>query len=140
MDSKNTLNHTLKKVTIFAHLGKQLIKLYLIVFISSVYGAFMSYNYKEFGETVTNNDHVLTLAGSLGCIFNSLGRIFWCIVFDYLSFRTILTILDCVLLVLCIFCTFVNDSIAFCLIVILTYFTFGSFYGLIPAQTFKICG
>lgn len=105
-----------------------------------MYGVFIAYNYKEYGEIIVNNDKLITLTGSLGCVSNSLGRIFWCSVFDYLSFKTIMTILDSSLLVCCCICIFVHNEYVYIVMVILTYFFAGSFYGLMPTQTVRIFG
>ncbi len=115
-------------------------KLWLTVYTSSVYGVFIAYNYKEYGQIIVNNDSLLTLTGSLGCLSNSLGRIFWCSIFDYLNFKTIMTILDTFLLAFCCTCIFVDNEYVYILLVILTYFFSGSFYGLMPTQTVRMFG
>lgn len=71
---------------------------------------------------------------------NSLGRLLWCNLFDYLSFKTIMTILDSSLLCLCCVCIFIKDQNIYMLTVIFTYFFSGTFYGLMPTQTVRMLG
>ena len=78
--------------------------------------------------------------GSLGCITNSFGRIFWCTVFDYLSFKKILTILNFGLATCCILCIFCKDEVVYMIVVVTTYVFYGSLYGLMPTQTVRMCG
>ena len=107
---------------------------------SSIFGCFIAYNYKEYGETIVNNDSLLTLAGSLGCIANSVGRIFWNIAFDYLSFKTILTIINTCLLCYCILVYFITNGTVYVILVVLIYSSYGALYGLMPTQVFRLVG
>ena len=98
-----------------------MLRLGLIALTSSIFGVFLAYNYKEYGETVDNSDKLLTLAGSLGSMANSTGRIFFCFIFDYWSFRTILSLMGCSLFICCIGCYFVTVGWLY-LIIVVTYF------------------
>lgn len=71
---------------------------------------------------------------------NSLGRLLWCNLFDCLSFKMIMTILDTSLLCLCTVCIFVKNQNVYMLTVMFTYFFSGSFYGLMPTQTVRMLG
>ena len=82
----------------------------------------------------------MTLAGSIGALTNSMGRILWCLAFDYLSFRTIMTILNISLLLCCIGCYFITNGTFYTIIVILTYLSLGALYGLMPTQVVRIMG
>lgn len=76
----------------------------------------------------------------MGSIANSFSRIFWNFLSDYLTFRKILTILNVSLLLQCLLCILFSNEILYFIIVLWTYFSHGAFYGLIPAQTFRIFG
>lgn len=86
------------------------------------------------------SDQLITLMGSLGAIANAFSRIFWCTLFDYLSFRKILTIINSGLSICCLLCILLNNQYVYMVIVITSYILVGSIYGLFPAQTAKMCG
>lgn len=87
-----------------------------------------------------NDDKLITLTGSLGCLSNSLGRLFWNNCFDYISFKKIITILNVSLLFICVSCLFIENKYLFVVIVNLSYFFGGSYYGLMPTQTVRVIG
>ena len=105
-----------------------------------MFGVFISYNYKEYGEIIMNDDRLITILGSLGCIANSTGRIFWCMVFDYVPFKKLMGSLNCCLLICCLLSVFVQNEYVFMGVVVLAYFLSGSFYGIMPTQTFRVFG
>ena len=51
----------------------------------------VTYNYKFFGEDFIEDDHFVTLVGSAASIFGVIGRLFWGITADYLSYTFVLT-------------------------------------------------
>lgn len=51
-----------------------------------------------------------------------------------------MTILNSSLLVYCIGCYFITNGTVYTVIVILTYFSLGAFYGLMPTQVVRIVG
>ena len=54
----------------------------IIYFFGFMYAGAITINYKTYGETIYNDDHFLTLAGSFGGIFNAASRIIYVIIFD----------------------------------------------------------
>jgi len=64
------------------------------------FGMFIAFNYKEYGMTkMSGNDSFLTVIGSIGAVFNGVGRFFWGLMFDKFSFRVISSIINIVLLI-----------------------------------------
>ena len=85
-------------------------KLFVMVLFSCLFGLFLVYDYKEYGETIINDDRLLTLAGSLGAIANGVGRILYCFAFDYYSFKLVFAIMNGSLLLSCIGCYFTTNG------------------------------
>lgn len=65
---------------------------YLLLFMFTTgitIASFFAPLYKSFGlEKVTRNDHFITIAGSVGAVFNLLGRILWPSFADFTSYKT----------------------------------------------------
>lgn len=111
-----------------------------MILTSIPFGAFIAFNYKEYGETLTRDDNLITLIGSLGALSNSFSRIFWCWLFDRYSFRTIQLILNSSQIVYMILIIVIKDPYVYAVLVILIYFSYGANFGLYPTQTVRIYG
>ena len=61
-------------------LSDKVIWVALTLACTTPFGIFIAFNYKEYGQTKLTNDSFLTLIGSLGAIFNGIGRVFWGII------------------------------------------------------------
>lgn len=53
------------------------------------YGYFVIISYKTYGLEYIDDDKVLTLIGSIGALFNGLGRIFWSSLLDRMPYKKI---------------------------------------------------
>ena len=111
-----------------------------MILTSIPFGAFVAFNYKEYGETLTQDDELITLIGSLGALSNSASRIFWCWLFDKYSWRRILLILNTTQIICVFLIIFVKNPYFYIFLVMLIYFSYGANYGLYPAQTVRIYG
>lgn len=114
-----------------------------VVFIalSSCFGMFIAFNYKEYGLNNIKDDQFLTLVGSMGGIANGLSRIFWGTLLDCFSFKWLMTIVNVLLLAAALSIQFLADQKAFFMVyVILIYFLYGGQFSLMPAKTYQIYG
>jgi len=66
----------------------------LFIALSSAFGMFVAFNYKEYGLNNIKDDEFLTLVGSMGGIANGFSRIFWGLMLDYVSFRWLMTAIN----------------------------------------------
>lgn len=103
---------------------------------------FVAFNYKEYGMIkITDDDSFLTLVGSLGAIFNGLGRLFWGIMFDKFSFKLISSCINIVLLIFAITLPYlVEIKYLFLIGVCLIYFCYGGNYAVYPTHTVRLFG
>jgi len=82
----------------------------------------------------------LTLAGSIGAIFNGVARLFWGVLLDKLSFRTISAIMNILNLAFAISLSFiVTQQYIYLVAVCIIYFVYAG-YSIYPAFTMKIFG
>ena len=58
-----------------------------MIFFSASYPYYIAVNFKSFGGLYIQNDKFITVAGSLGAIFNAVGRLAWAPLFDLLGFK-----------------------------------------------------
>ena len=114
--------------------------MFLLILFACPFGLFLVYDYKEYGQTIINNDSLLTLGGSLGAIANGAGRILYGLAFDYLSFKVIFTVLNSSLLICCIGCYFATNGYLYITLVIFTYFSYAAIYPLMATQTTRFLG
>ena len=111
-----------------------------MILTSIPFGAFVAFNYKEYGQTLTQDDQLITTIGSLGALSNSASRVFWCWLFDKYSWKTITLILNTTQIVCVVLIILVKDPYFYIFLVVLIYFSYGANYGLYPAQTVRIYG
>ena len=105
------------------------------------FGIFIAFNYKEYGQTKLTNDSFLTLIGSLGAIFNGIGRVFWGIIFDRYSFRMISAVINFILMGCAIAAPYmVKNEVTYLVVVCIIYFNYGACYSLYPALTMRTFG
>ena len=62
-----------------------------IYFLSINFEFIVTYNYKFFGEDFIEDDHFVTLVGSAASGFGFIGRLFWGLISDNLSYTLVLT-------------------------------------------------
>ena len=115
-------------------------KVFMLVLFSSLFGYFLIYNYKEYGETIINDDSLLTLAGGLGAIANGVGRILYCFAFDDFSIRAVFTVMNASLLLCCVASYLVTNGYLYIVVVVLSYLSFGAIYGIMATQTTRFLG
>lgn len=111
-----------------------------MILTSIPFGAFVAFNYKEYGETLTQDDELITIIGSLGALSNSASRIFWCWLFDKYSWKTIMLILNTTQIFYVVLIIFVKNPYIYIGLVILIYFSYGANFGMYPTQTVRIYG
>ena len=66
--------------------------LYIILFTEGIPLTFVVTLYKVFGQSLIDNDHFLTAAGSVSAVFNLLGRILWGALADKTSYELALVL------------------------------------------------
>jgi len=64
--------------------------MFIMLFFGTFYGAYMAANYKFISEL---DDVTLTIAGSVGAIFNGGSRLMWGVLLDKYGFRKVYMIL-----------------------------------------------
>jgi OFA family oxalate/formate antiporter-like MFS transporter len=102
---------------------------------------FIAFNYKEYGMLEISDDSFLTIVGSCGSVLNGLGRLFWGILFDKFSFRTVSIGINTVLLLFAVSMQFlVKNKVLYLIAVCLVYFAYGGNYSVYPTQTIRIFG
>ena len=83
----------------------------------------------------------MSLIGICGSLVNGLSRLMWGILLDKYSFRTITTIINCMLLVGCILADYaVQNKLAYLILISVVYGCFGGNYSIYPPQTVKMLG
>lgn len=120
---------------------EKLFWLTLILTCSVPSGMFVAFNYKELGLTKISDDAFLTLAGSIGAVFNGLGRFCWGLSFDRFSYRQLSSTLNLILLLCCIlFIWAVENNYSFLIVVAITYACYGGNYSIYPTETIRVFG
>ncbi len=99
--------------------------------------------YKSFGlENVTDNDHFLTIIGSIGAVFNLLGRIMWAFLADLTNYKTAIVIqgayMSCFLPTL--YSTTAVGKAMFFVWVCCLFFGIGGYMSLFPSAAVKCFG
>lgn len=113
----------------------------LFVALSSSLGILIVFNYKEYGLLRISDDSYLTLVASVGGVASGLSRIFWGLMLDCSTFKTLMLIINACLLVLGSTMQFVSGyETLFLVYVVLCYFFYGGITTLMPARTYQIYG
>ena len=99
--------------------------------------------YKSFGlEKVTTDDHFITIVGSIGAVFNLLGRILWAFLADLTNYKTAIIFqgayMSCFLPTL--FATAVVGKIMYFVWVCCLFFGIGGYMSLFPTAAVKCFG
>ena len=109
--------------------------------MTSPFGMFVAFNYKEYGLIFIKDDQYLSILGSIGSISNGVFRLIWGTMMDYFSYRTnkLMTfgifILSCSTIVWS-----VHNQVSYLITVIFAYGCYGGLYVVYPTQTIKILG
>jgi predicted MFS family arabinose efflux permease len=112
-----------------------------LIALSSSFGMFIAFNYKEYGMLHIQDDQFLTLAGSLGGIANGFSRIFWGTLLDFFTFKTLMIVVNGGLLAIALSIQFLSEQkVFFVIYVVITYFLYGGLFSLMPAKTYQIYG
>lgn len=105
------------------------------------YGIFVAFTFKEYGNIYLNDDHFLSLLGSLGSVTNGVFRMLLGMFMDYITFRKIMLFNLGFSIVSCATIAFsVRNSISYLATIVLTYGFYGSLYSIFPTQTVRILG
>ena len=99
--------------------------------------------YKSFGlEKVTSDDHFVTIVGSIGAVFNLLGRIVWAFLADLTNYKTAIVFqgayMSCFLPTL--YATTAVGKIMFFVWVCCLFFGIGGYMSLFPTAAVKCFG
>lgn len=106
---------------------------------------FTAFNYKRIAfdrnPYFLQNDHLVTIIGSVGILCNGLFRLVWGFLFDHLSFKTIIIFINCALMVFsALILVAVQNPISYFFIVPFIYLSYGGIYAILPTQTVRIFG
>lgn len=112
-----------------------------ILSMSSAFGLFLTFNYKSYGFTSIKNDSYISVVGSIANFFGACFRILWGYWLDRYSFQTITTAINICLLFCCSVVDYaVGSEIAYLIIIILVYSSFGGNYSIYPPQNVRMLG
>jgi MFS family permease len=113
----------------------------LILAATVPFGLFVAFNYKEYGLYFINDDHYLSILGSIGSVGNGVFRMFWGVVMDLMPFKKVKYIMIGIFLVSCstIIWT-VKSNAAYLITVLITYGAYGGLYSVYPTQTVRMLG
>jgi MFS family permease len=113
----------------------------LILSATVPFGLFVAFNYKEYGLYYINDDHYLSILGSIGSVGNGVFRMFWGIVLDVLPFKKIQYIMIGIFMVSCATIIWsVQNNASYLITVLVTYGTYGGLYSIYPTQTVRMLG
>lgn len=110
------------------------------------YGSVLiSYSFKPFGESSANHnpvdDGLLTWAASIGAIVNGCMRIIFGNLVDVYSFRSLMTILLALELVLCsVFYFAAHSPSIFFACIMMNYIVLGGFFTIMPVSVTRVFG
>ena len=100
------------------------------------FGTFMTCSFKNYGSLYIHDDAFLSLAGSVGCLVNGIGRVFWGVSLDYIPFRKLFCLLFSVQLSLILLVEYSTNYKYFYFFIVITAMAFeGSMASIIPALT-----
>ena len=105
-----------------------------IYFLSINFEFIVTYNYKFFGEDFIEDDHFVTLVGSAASIFGVIGRLFWGITADYLSYTFVLTFTSGILtaFILTFYACTVVGKVMFLIWTCIIFFSFSGVFSVYP--------
>lgn len=87
------------------------------------------------------DDQFLTIVGSLGAVFNGLGRLIFGMLLDRFSFRVLSAVINGILMVSAFSFSLIGETKwLFLIAVALTYFVYGGNYSIYPTHTVRILG
>jgi Na+/melibiose symporter-like transporter len=87
------------------------------------------------------DDHVLSLAGSVGMLCNGISKFVWATMFDYIGFKKVYRILLFLQVIACSTIFFARDrAVLYVIVVSLTFFCEGGHFSLFPPTCVKIFG
>lgn len=106
---------------------------------------FTAFNYKRIAfdrnPYFLENDHLVTIIGSVGIICNGLFRSGWGYLFDHVTYRKIIFAINILLMIFCgLILLAVQNVVAYFFIIPLTYLAYGGLYALLPTQTVRMLG
>ena len=115
--------------------------LLLILSTMAPYAIFMAFTFKEYGSIYIEDDHYLSLLGSIGSAANGIFRLIIGATLDYLSFKKIMLVIVAIFMVSCGTIVFsVKNEISYFITIVLSYGCEGSLFSLFPTQTVYILG
>ena len=105
------------------------------------FGMFIAFNYKEYGHLQITDETFLTTVGSLGSVFNGLGRLFWGVLLDRFSFKAVSTSINIILLAFSVTMQYlVKVDYMYLIAVCLIYLAYGGNYSVYPTHTVRTLG
>lgn len=88
-----------------------------------------------------NDDAFLTIVGSLGALFNGIGRILFGFLFDRFSYKVISSAINIGLFIFSILIPYLlEEEWMFMIGISLIYFFYGANYSIYPTQTVRLLG
>lgn len=105
----------------------------------------MAFSFKEIGFILNpgfdDKDYALTIAGDIGILVNGLSRYVWGYLSDYFRFRTLITIMNgmMVVAIFTIQLTSLN-IVTYCLPIIASFASLGAVFSLLPSLILKMFG
>ncbi|XP_005105928.2 oxalate:formate antiporter [Aplysia californica] len=116
--------------------------LWFMMFCNGQGSIFVAALYKAYGQTFISDDTFLALVGAFAAIFNGLGRIFWGIIADKISFRVSMLLMTAAFT--CLMLTFnltsLGDKAYFFAYVCLLFGCFSGTFSLFPTASAKCFG
>lgn len=113
-----------------------------IFFLNAFAVVFIMTQYKAFGQTFIDDDHYVSLCGSIAIFCNAGGMIFWGKVADVLEFKKSIILLSSIASVLLFTFRYTDrmGKTGFLIWLCLLFFSLGGNYAIFPVATAKIFG
>jgi len=130
---ENTLKKILKSMKIY--------HIFLMNLFSSGLGLLIASNFKNYGLLKINDDVFLTIVGSVGAVFNGVGRMIWGILYDKFSFRSVYLFLLSIQIILIATYDLISEfKVSFFIWTCFLLFCLGGHYVLFPSLCLKEFG
>ncbi|EAS03513.1 MFS transporter (macronuclear) [Tetrahymena thermophila SB210] len=107
----------------------------------TIFGILIISNYKVYGEYQNYTDNFLSTVGTVGSVFNGLGRFFWGSLMEKLTIRQIIIInLIFQIIVSFTFSWAAQNAALYLIYVVLAYFLYGGWFSIFPTLVARVYG
>lgn len=105
------------------------------------FGLFVAFNYKEYGLYYINDDHYLSILGSIGSVGNGVFRMIWGVMMDKFTFKQNTYLMIAIFVASCgTIIWSVQNNATYLITILITTGTYGGLYSVYPTQTVRMLG